>query len=111
MPKTESIRTAANNSTCHLASAARQSASYSELPFKGMSPDCNPANITTALTVHKFFPRAEWIRVKNLSNGRIIISLKASGMKAHAKGYGHDNAIRNIIIRIGRIPGLLGEIL
>lgn len=111
MPKVQSIRGAANNSTCHLASAARQSASYSSLPFKGMSPDCNPVNIATALTVHKFFPHAEWIRVKTLSNGRYIITLKASGLKATAKGYGHDNAIRNLILRIGRIPGLLSQII
>lgn len=111
MPKTGSIRTAANNSTCHLASAARQSASYPELPFGGMSPDCNPDNIATALRVHALFPRTEWIRVKSLSNGRVIITIKAAGLKAYAKGYGHDNALRNLITRIGRIPGLLNQIL
>lgn len=111
MPRVQSIRTAANNSTCHLASAARQSASYPELPFGGMSPDCNPDNIATALRVHVLFPRVEWIRVKNLSNGRVIITIKAAGLKTHARGYGHDNATRNLILRIGRIPGLLGRIL
>lgn len=111
MPRTESIRTAANNSTCNLASAARQSASYSELPFAGMSPDCNPVNIEVARTVHDICPRAEWIRVKNLSNGRIIITVKAAGLKVSAKGYGRINAVRNLITRLGRIPGLLGEIL
>ena len=118
MPRVQSIRTAANNSTCHLASAARQSAPCnpacnltSNLPFKGMDGPRDPFLVAVALNIHKFFPRAEWIRVKHLSNGRIIISLKASGMKAHAKGYGHDNAIRNLINRIGRIPGLLNQIL
>ena len=71
----------------------------------------DPFLVCVALDVHKFFPRAEWIRVKHLSNGRIIITLKASGLKASAKGYGSDNAIRNLITRLGRIPGLLGEIL
>lgn len=111
MPRTESIRNTANNSNGILASAARQSAPYSSLPFKGMSPDCNPVNIATALTVHEFFPRAEWIRVKTLSNGRHIITLKSAGLKATAKGYGTANAIRNLTLRIGRIPGLLSQIL
>lgn len=111
MPRTQSIETAEKYSISHLASAARQSASYPELPFKGMSPSCNPDNIATACKVHALFPHAEWIRVKNLGNGRVIITLKTAGMKVAAKGYGHANAVRNLIIRIGRIPGLLGTIL
>ena len=111
MPTTTSIRTAEKHSISHLASAARQSASYSELPFRGMSPDCNPDKIATALRVHALFPRAEWIRVKSLSHGRISITIKTAGLKAYAKGYGHDNALRNLITRIGRIPGLLATIL
>lgn len=113
MPKTGSIRTAANNSTCHLASAARQSAPCapacnltSNLPFKGMDGPRDPFLVAVALNIHKFFPRAEWIRVKHLSNGRIIISLKASGMKAHAKGYNYVNAQMNLISRIFSRPDL-----
>lgn len=106
MPKTGSIRTAANNSTCHLASAARQSASYSELPFKGMDGPRDPFLVSIALNVHQLCPRAEWIRVKHLSNGRIIIAIKATGMKVYAKGYSSSNAQLNLITKIFRFPDL-----
>lgn len=111
MPRVQSIRTAANNSTCHLASAARQSASYPELPFKGMEGPRDPFLVCIALNVHEFFPRAEWIRVKHLSNGRIIIGVKSAGMKAHARGRNSWNAMRNLIVRIGAQPELLKEII
>lgn len=106
MPKNTSIRTAEKYSISHLASAARQSASYPELPFKGMDGPRDPFLVAVALNIHKFFPRAEWIRVKHLSNGRIIISIKASGMKAHAKGYSSSNAQLNLITKIFRFPDL-----
>lgn len=111
MPRVQSIRTAANNSTCHLASAARQSASYPELPFKGMDGPRDPFLVCIALNVHEFFPRAEWIRVKHLSNGRIIIGVKSAGMKAHARGRNSWNAMRNLIVRIGAQPELLKKII
>lgn len=106
MPRTESIRTAEKYSISHLASAARQSASYPELPFKGMEGPRDPFLVSVAINVFEFFPRAEWIRVKRLSNGRIIISVKAAGMKAHAKGYGHVNAQFNLIQQVFLLPKL-----
>ena len=106
MPKTESIRTAANNSTCHLASAARQSASYPELPFKGMEGPRDPHLVSIAINIFEFFPGAEWIRVKRLSHGRIIISVKSAGMKAHAKGYNSVNARFNLIQQVALLPKL-----
>lgn len=111
MPRVQSIRNAANNSTCHLASAARQSASYPELPFKGMDGPRDPFLVCVALNVHEFFPRAEWIRVKHLSHGRIIIGVKSAGMKAHARGRNSWNAMRNLIVRIGAQPELLKKII
>lgn len=111
MPRTESIRTAEKYSIGHLASAARQSASYPELPFKGMEGPRDPFLVSVAINVFEFFPRAEWIRVKHLSNGRIIISIKAAGMKAHARGYGHANAQSNLLRRIAALPRLRKAIL
>lgn len=106
MPRTQSIETAEKYSISHLASAARQSASYPELPFKGMEGPRDPFLVSVAINVFEFFPRAEWIRVKRLSNGRIIISVKAAGMKAHAKGYGHVNAQFNLIQQVFLLPKL-----
>ena len=106
MPRTQSIETAEKYSISHLAPAARQSASYPELPFKGMEGPRDPFLVSVAINVFEFFPRAEWIRVKRLSNGRIIISVKAAGMKAHAKGYGHVNAQFNLIQQVFLLPKL-----
>lgn len=106
MPTNTSIRTAEKYSISHLASAARQSASYPELPFKGMEGPRDPFFVSVAINVFEFFPRAEWIRVKRLSNGRIIISVKAAGMKAYAKGYGHVNAQFNLIQQVFLLPKL-----
>ncbi|MBR5568425.1 MAG: hypothetical protein IKW27_06750 [Bacteroidales bacterium] len=106
MPRVQSIETAEKYSISHLASAARQSASYPELPFKGMEGPRDPFLVSVAINVFEFFPRAEWIRVKRLSNGRIIISVKAAGMKAHAKGYGHVNAQFNLIQQVFLLPKL-----
>ena len=113
MPRTQSIETAEKYSISHLASAARQSASCNptcnpscNLPFKGMDGPRDPFLVSVAINVFEFFPRAEWIRVKRLSNGRIIISVKAAGMKAHAKGYGHVNAQFNLIQQVFLLPKL-----
>lgn len=106
MPTNTSIRTAEKYSISHLASAARQSASYPELPFKGMEGPRDPFLVSVAINIFEFFPRAEWIRAKHLSNGRIIISIKAAGMKAHAKGYGYVNAQLNLIQRVHLLPKL-----
>lgn len=106
MPRVQSIRNTANNSNGILASAARQSASYPELPFKGMDGPRDPQLICIALNVHQFCPHAEWIRVKHLSNGRIIITIKATGMKVYAKGYSSSNAQLNLITKIFRFPDL-----
>ena len=106
MPRTESIRTAEKHSIGHLASAARQSASYPELPFKGMEGPRDPHLVSIAINIFEFFPRAEWIRVKHLSHGRIIISVKSAGMKAHAKGYNSVNAQFNLIQQVALLPKL-----
>lgn len=118
MPRVQSIRNTANNSNGILASAARQSASCNptcnpscNLPFKGMDGPRDPFLVCIALNVHEFFPRAEWIRVKHLSNGRIIIGVKSAGMKAHARGRNSWNAMRNLIVRIGAQPELLKKII
>lgn len=79
---------------------------FTALPFNGMEGPRDPQLVTVAINVHNFFPCAEWIRVKHLSNGRIIIAIRIDGTKTHARGYGHANATANLICRVRKQPGL-----
>lgn len=79
---------------------------FTALPFNGMEGPRDPQLVTVAINVHNFFPCAEWIRVKHLSNGRIIIAIRIDGTKTHARGYGHANATANLIGRVRKQPGL-----
>lgn len=82
------------------------STNFTALPFKGMEGPRDPQLVSVAINVHNFFPRAEWIRVKHLSNGRIIIAIRIDGTKTHARGYDQANATANLIGRVRTLPGL-----
>lgn len=106
MPRVQSIGIAEKHSIGHLASAARQSASYPELPFKGMSDQRDPYLIGVAVSILQFFNHAEYIRVKylNRKTKRLSVKFAASGMKCFVRGYGHGNAVMNLISRVAQQP-------
>lgn len=66
----------------------------------------DPVLLYVASSLHIRYPLAEWIRVKRLSRNRLSITIKSTGMKAHARGYGIGNALLNICSGVERNSAL-----